>query len=125
MSDSTVYFRCGGTQFKIYLDKLPTIPLAKIKKLFRYMWSDTFRNWTAVSTVAMWLPVRVLYAEAQWEQASQRYQNEYRLPGDKRSKEGREIEAQNKKLLSEVKKAKATYHKWKRIQEIWNEVKGE
>lgn len=125
MNGPTVYFQSEGCQFKIHLDKLPVATLPKIKKLFRYIQSEKWNNQVASDAVEAFLPKQIAKSRKVWKQAGITYQNGYRLASNKRSKEGRTIEAQNNKLENAVKSAWKTYRKWEHIEEIWNEVKGD
>lgn len=63
--------------------------------------------------------------KAAWDEASRDYQNNYRLP-DKwycSSRMLKDIESENKRLLDDVKKAKAKYEKICKIKTLYEELK--
>lgn len=123
MTDTTIRFQYETARFELYLDKLTGLPAPNIRKLFKYLLSEPWNNQSAIGTVEIFLPLQIEQTKEAWRQASVDFQNGWRLVGDKRSKKGRALMAQNNKLHKAVKSAKGTYQHWVRIYGYWNDTK--
>lgn len=92
--------------------------LTNIRKLFRYVFHEPWRNDETIRTLDAYLPQKHAQAKEAWERASKRYQNEYT---DARShyyltaQQKRRVEAANRKMLNEVKRCKSKYERWGKI----------
>ena len=93
--------------------------LANIRKLFRYVFQEPWRNTETIQSLGGYLPAKVAETKEAWHQAGVAYTNGYRgisytqygmPPAVKRG-----IVAENKKLLAAVKRAKTKHEKYVKI----------
>lgn len=123
MTNTTIRFQYETARFEIYLDKITGLPAPNIRKLFKLMLSEPWNNQAAIDTVEEFLPAQIEKTKEDWRQASVDFNNGWRLVGDKKSKEGRALMAQNNKLHKAVKSTKGIHQHWVRIYGYWNDTK--
>lgn len=120
---TTIQFQYETARFELYLEKLIGLPALNIRKLFKLMLSEPWNNQAAIDAVEAFLPHMVEQSKEAWKQASADFQNGWRLVGNKQSKEGRALMAQNNKLHKAVKSTKGVHQHWVRISGYWNDTK--
>lgn len=115
-----ICIRCGTYRADITADGFIGLGITKIRKLCRVMKQDPWENREAVAVIRGIFPGLIEAAKDEWHDASVTYQNEYRLPerGQTRNEKAL-IRAENKKLLTNVQRAKAAYETLVKKQEIF------
>lgn len=113
---------------EIFFDRLLDFPVQNLRKLFNLMLSAEWENELAITDTTAYLNASVSSSKKDWSIASIQYQREWRLiekvPIMKRSgKDISAIRAHNNELTRAVKKAKAKYEHWVKIQTLWNSTK--
>ena len=124
---TTVYFRQGTCRIALHLDELPALPNRNITRLFDMMLSEPWVNEQAIAAVNPFLNMAAADSKAVWAQASTEYTNGWRLVRSKKSRRPQDLEIlrENKRLTAAVKRTKAQYERWVKIQNIWINCKGE
>jgi hypothetical protein len=108
----------------IDLEKLPILPLNKIRKLFRLIFMTRFDdNSEAIQTITDRLPEMIAEAKENWRRASKNYADHchttdargYPIPSARQG-------TLDRPLISEVKKTKATFERMSKIQIMFQEI---
>lgn len=100
-------------------------PMPNIRKLFKYLFQEPWRNEETIKVLADYFPERTAKAKDAWGQASVEYTNGYvdtTLRWGIPPREKRAIERQNKNLLAKVKTAKRKYERWVKITDLYLEL---
>jgi len=118
---STVEIRDGEYCAVIILDTLAELPMPNIRKIFKLMkhapgWDDSLKNQLAEEQIADFLKASVTDSEASWKQASSIYTRMWRFSMERAS------QANNRRLLADVRRTKARHDRFVRIQTIFNET---
>lgn len=99
--------------------------LPNIRKLFKYLFQEPWRNTETVKVLLDYFPARVADAKAAWGTASVNYTNGYvdtTLRWGIPQREKQTIERQNKTLLAGVKTAKRKYERWVKINTLYLDI---
>ena len=118
---SAVEIRDGEYRAMIILDTLPELPMPNIRKIFKLMkhapgWDDAIENRLAEEQTADFLKAAVTDSEASWKQASSDYMHMWSLHTD------RTTQANNRRLMADVRRTKNRHDRFVRIQTIFNET---
>ena len=108
-----VCIRCGTFRADITAEGFIGLGITKIRKLCRVMKQDPWENREAVAVIRDTFPCMIEAAKAEWHNAGVAFQSEYRLPELGRTR------TKNKKLLTNVQRAKAAYETLVKKQEIF------
>lgn len=126
----TVSFSQGDFHAVIFLSELPGAPLKNVRKIFSIILLDSWENEQAVKDMESYLENIVPDSKKAWDDASTRFQHEWRLiekPTQRRTRaeisETAAIRAHNNELTRAVKKAKAQHEHWIKILTLWNDTK--
>ena len=115
-----ICIRFGTFRADITAEGFIGLGVTKIRKLCRVMKKDPWENWEAVAVIRNIFPGMIEAAKAEWHNAGVAYQNEYRIPELGRTRNEKAlIRAENKKLLTNVQRAKAAYETLVKKQEIF------
>ena len=115
-----VCIRCGTFRADITAEGFIGLGITKIRKLCRVMKQDPWENREAVAVIRDTFPGLIEATKDEWHNAGVAFQNEYRLPERGRTQfEKALIRAENKKLLTNVQRAKAAYETLVKKQEIF------
>ena len=115
-----VCIRCGTFRADITAEGFIGLGITKIRKLCRVMKQAPRENREAVAVIRETFPCMIEAAKAEWHNAGVAYQNEYQLPERGRTRNEKAlIRAKNKKLLTNVQRAKAAYETLVKKQEIF------
>lgn len=115
-----ICIRCGTFRADITAEGFIGLDITKIRKLCRVMKQDPWENREAVAVIRDTFPGMIEAAKDEWHNAGVAFQNEYRLPERGRTRNERAlIRAENKKLLTNVQRAKAAYEQLVKKQEIF------
>lgn len=120
----------------LYLEKLLTLPLANLRKIFKLMLSDPCNAEEKEILEAYLLEVQEI-TRAAWSGASARYTNEWKSPtsidyavsliaplGPKKvQQERRRLQAKNKRLIARVKSTKAAHVKACKTYDLFQKLK--
>lgn len=117
MIRQAIEFRCGSCYMTLNIpEAMLQMPISDLRKFFRYMDIDRWRNEEAFKQFFSAIPDVLEGLKAQWEDASRTFQKEYRDPrfdshGNYRSDkvERAKVKAANDKLYAAVKEAKRKY----------------
>ncbi len=96
--------------------------LPNIRKLFKYLFQEPWRNEETIEVLLDYFPARVEDAKAAWGDASVNYTNGYvdtTIRWGLSPREKQRIEKQNKTLLAGVKIAKRKYERWVKIYALY------
>ena len=114
----------------IALSALLDLPVKNIRKIFSIMLWDDRVNEQAIQDTGLYLENIVPDSKKAWDDASIRFQREWRQIEKltrRRTKaeisKAAAIRARNDELTRAVKKAKAQYEHWVKIQALWNDTK--
>lgn len=114
----------------IALSALLDLPVKNVRYIFSLMLWDDRVNEQAIQDTELYLENIVPDSKKAWDDASIRFQREWRLiekPTRRRTKaeisKAAAIRARNDELTRAVKKAKAQYERWVKIQALWNDTK--
>ena len=114
----------------IALSALLDLPVKNVRKIFSIMLWDDRVNEQAIQDTELYLENIVPDSKKAWDDASIRFQREWRQiekPTRRRTKaeisKAAAIRAHNGELTRAVKKAKAQYEHWVKIQALWNDTK--
>lgn len=126
----TVSFSQDTFHATISLPCLPDLPVKNIRKIFSIMLLDKWANEQAIQDTELYLESIVPDSKKAWDDASIRFQREWqpiKKPTRKRTKaeisKTAAIRAHNDELTRAVKKSKAQYERWVRIQALWEDTK--
>lgn len=128
MDNTTVYFKYDTAKFSLHYPKaLTDMTQASLKKLFKYMvsWYDREANAEAIRKTTASLQDLVVETKELWHTRSVEYQNGYvdtKFNATTATAKKR-LEANNKKLLTAVKSAKAKHERAVKLQTYFNEIK--
>lgn len=129
MNDA-ISFRQDTCRITLSLPRLCEMPAKNLRKAFSMLLSEPWNNQEAIDGLQRFLPDMVVQAKADWEQASRNYQNGWRLiepPTRRRTRKEVQadaaIRANNEALIRAVKKSKAHYERWVKIQQLWEDTK--
>lgn len=126
MDNTTVNFRYDTARFTLnYPKAIHDLPQANLKKLFKYMVSDwhTDANADAIRITHSAIQNYVAETKAAWSKASVEYQNSYVDTRYRYCWDKKKAEANNKKLLSAVKSAKAAHTRAGKLLTYFEEIK--
>lgn len=121
-----VRFTYGTAEFwLVYPDALVNLALPNKKKLFRMMLSEPWNNVDAIAATVSTLDDLIVESKEAWRTASTEFQRGYvdtkfRVELTKAQKS--KANANNKKLLDAVKRAKATHERMLKIKAAYEEV---
>lgn len=119
--------RSGDFRADIYLDRLLDLPVTNLRKLIKFILSDTWTNEAAIERLTAHLESAVEESKQAWKLASKDYVDGYEATDYLKSycskKQLAEITKNNKRLAARVKSAKALHGRWLKIQTIWNDTK--
>lgn len=128
--NNTISFRQETCRITLSLPRLCEMPAKNLRKAFSMLLSEPWNNQGALDGLQRFLPDMVVQAKADWEQASRNYQNGWRLiepPTRRRTRQEVQadaaIRANNEALIRAVKKSKALYERWVKIQQLWEDTK--
>lgn len=114
----------------VYLPRLTDLPMKNLRKMFSIVLWDDRENWQAIQAIGLYLESIVPDCKKLWDEASVKYQREWRLiekPTRRRTRKEIEktaaIRAHNDELTKAVKRAKSQYEHWVKIQALWNDTK--
>ena len=127
----TVSFSQDAFHATILLPALIDFPMENLRKIFKLMLWDDRVNERAIQDTTLFLEDTVPASKRDWDAASVRYQQEWRLiekPTTVRRTKAQiqktaAIRAHNDELTRAVKKAKSQYEQWVKIQALWNDTK--
>lgn len=126
---TTIHFQQDTCRIELYLDRLPTLPLKNIRKLFSMMLSEPWNNEQAIADADAYFSTAVDDSKEAWAKASKEYQDGWRLvekPLRRRTrkeiKADAAIKANNEALARAVKQSKAQHERWVKIQSIWRDA---
>lgn len=123
MADEILNVRADAYRACVLLDALPTMTLEKFRKLVRLMQKYPDDNREALEQLGRFLPERVSRARKEWELASLRYTDGFRLaPKNPRNAKEQAACANNQKLLADLKHAKAAHTKAAKMAEIYQSM---
>lgn len=91
---------------------------ANIRKLFRYVFQEPWRNEETIAALTEYLPAKVEAAAKQWRTASDTYRNEYidtKFRHELTAQQKRKIEVENRRKYAEVKRCKAKFERYTKI----------
>lgn len=115
-----ICIRCGTFRADITAEGFIGLGITKIRKLCRVMKQDPWENREAVAVIRDTFLSMIEAAKAEWHNAGVAYQNDYCIPERGRTRiEKALICAENKKLLTNVQRAKAAYETLVKKQEIF------
>lgn len=132
MKKQILEFHTGSSHMTLIVpDALELMPITNMKKFFRFVNQAFWINENSMREFFSFIPDVKLDLREQWDDASQKFQREYRDPNFDKSgnriddKEEREkIRKRNKYYLQKVKSAKTRFEKFeKRIPKL-EELKG-
>lgn len=128
MDNTTVYFKYDTAKFSLHYPKaLTDMTQASLKKLFKYMvsWYDREANAEAIRKTTASLQDLVVETKELWHKRSVEYQNGYvdTKFNATTAMAKKRLEANNKKLLTAVKSAKAKHERAVKLQTYFNEIK--
>lgn len=117
MDNSKVcYFRYETAEFTIlYPNAFENLPLAKMRKIFKFMCSDPYGNVDAICITQEALRSYVQETRSAWEKASKEFVDGYVDVQHKLVFKKRQVMANNKKLRSAVAKAKFNHERAKAL----------
>lgn len=96
------------------------------KQLLKCAFQEPWRNAETISILGAYLPQRPSDAKDAWADASKRYQNEYistKCRYDLTAKQKQAINAENRKMLVEVKKRKVDFERLSAVLAYYEELK--
>lgn len=108
-----ICIRCGTFRADITAEGFIGLGITKIRKLCRVMKQDPWENREAVAVIRDTFPSMLEAAKDKWHNAGVAFQSEYRLPELGRTR------TKNKKLPTNVQRAKAAYETLVKKQEIF------
>ena len=115
--------RAPDYQLTFFLDTLPNLPFANLRRILRRTKADP-NNDDALSEMRAFGSSAEQDAKEAWKSASEEFVHGYKkVPAKRRRKEDEEQRAINRKLLTAVKAAKATYERWVKINQLMTERK--
>ena len=122
---NTVHIRYDTCHITLLLDKLPELPVSNIRKLFKMVFLERWRNEEAIQIIENHITYTVPEAKAAWHTAAVEYSNGWRFVKNKKSRcpEVVEVLKENGRLTRELKHAKSIYERWVKIQALWNDTK--
>ena len=100
--------------------------LVNIRKLFRYVFQEPWRNTETIAALGEYLPAKVAETKEAWGKASVAYTNGFvdtSFRWGLRTREKQAIERENKRLLAAVKRAKTKHEKYQKILTAFEAVK--
>ncbi len=114
----------GDCHITIYPNKLPDLPLSNIRKIFKLMLSEPWSNEDAIHRMPDNIAQELKEAKAKWHEASVAYHDGWRIVDKPKSRTPSNVEIlnENKRLTTALKKAKAHFDRWQKIQIIWEEA---
>lgn len=93
------------------------------------IFEERYRNEETIQALNEYIPEMSIFLHEKWNEASLKYQNEYRDPtwflrqNPSLKKEVASIRAKNKRMLNAVKSAKKNYENFQKVIDTWNEAK--
>lgn len=126
MDKVTVSFRYDTAHFVLnYPKAIEDLPLANLRKLFKFMVSDwhTEANADAIRITHEALKAHVTETKAAWDKASVEYQHGYVDTTYHGCRNKRQATANNKRLLAAVKSAKAAHERAGKLLTFFEEIK--
>ncbi len=132
----TITIYNGAFTATIYLEKLHTLTLVNLRKLFKLMMTD-YRNHENEPALEAYLLEVQESTRAAWSEASIQYTNEWKSPtsidyavallasrGPKKvQQERRRLQAKNKRLIARVKSTKAAHVKACKTYDLFQKLK--
>ena len=109
----------------VYPDALVNLALPNKKKLFRMMLSEPWNNAAAIAATVVALDQLVTDSKEEWRAASVAFQKGYvdtMFQYELTKAQVKKANANNKKLLDGVKRAKATHERMLKIKAAYEEV---
>ena len=117
MKDDTITIRNGTFEAVIVLERLPDLPLANIRRLFKLMLTD-YRNEDACKALEEYLPAAVASTKEAWRKFSSEYTSGWKLnPSNNKEKRA------NETLTARLKAAKAAHTRAAKIQTLYQTLK--
>ncbi len=124
MIQKSILFKKGDCRISLNIpDALEYMPVKNVKKFCKDMISEV-ENDESFREFFSYIPEIEEKLKQEWDEASLKYQREYRLPDNGRDKLERDkIRTKNKRLLDKVKAAKARYERFEKRIPLLNELK--
>lgn len=123
-----VRFRFDTATFELnYPHAFTQCNITSLKRFLLYMLADyhssDYDNRQAVTTTAMWIEAFRLMKREVWRFRSKVYTDEWRDESQYRPSMRKAIRAENKKIVSALKKAKTDYERFEKLEQYFNDLK--